>query len=253
MAKVLVIDDYATNRALIVTLLAHRGHTALEAADGAEGLSVMRAEHPELVICDILMPTMDGFEFVRQLRADPHRHATEVVFYTAHYHEREARSLAKACGVSRILFKPCIPEEVLRILDEALARKKSAKAQVVTPEFDREHLRLMTDKLSAKVDELKRTNQRLTALTEINLRLASERDPHKLLDHVCRAARDLVNAKYGLLCVQDKRDGRESYFATSGFDAATARGLTCPAVGAGVFGQVMGERASRRLSRTAGD
>jgi diguanylate cyclase (GGDEF)-like protein len=253
MAKVLVIDDHATNRALIVTLLAHRGHEALEAADGAEGLALVRAERPELVICDILMPTMDGFEFVRQLRADPQRHATEVVFYTAHYHEREARNLAKACGVSRILFKPCIPEEVLRIIDEAMARKKPAKPQPVTPEFDREHLRLMTDKLSEKVEELKRTNQRLTALTEINLRLASERDPHKLVGHVCRAARDLVSAKYGLLCVKDKRDGQETYFATSGFDAAMARRLPCPVIEAGVFGQVMRERASRRLSRTAGD
>src|SRR5437016_12343694 len=134
MAKVLVIDDHATNRALIVTLLAHRNHTALEAADGAEGLALVRAERPDLVICDILMPTMDGFEFVRQLRADPRHYSTEVVFYTAHYHEREARTLAEACGVSRILFKPCIPEEVLRIIDDAVAREP-AKAQPVTPEF----------------------------------------------------------------------------------------------------------------------
>ena len=253
MAKVLVIDDHATNRALIVTLLAHRGHTALEAGDGSEGLSLVRSERPELVICDILMPTMDGFEFVRQLRADPQHHATEVVFYTAHYHEREARNLAKACGVSRILFKPCIPEEVLRILDQALARKKPAKAQIVAPEFDREHLRLMTDKLSEKVEELKRTNQRLTALSEINLRLASERDPHKLLDHVCRAARDLVSAKYGVLRVKNKGDGDETYFVTSGFDAVTARRLTSPVIDAGVLDQVMRQRASLRLSRAAGN
>jgi len=251
MAKVLVVDDRPTNRELIATLLSHRGHTALEAADGAEALALVRAERPELIICDILMPTMDGFEFVRQLRASQHRQ-TEVVFYTAHYHEREARSLAKACGVSRILVKPCEPEEILRVIDDALSRKTPDRS-TVAPEFDREHLRLMTDKLSQKVNELKSTNERLNALTEINLHLASERDPYRLLDHVCRAARDLAGAKYGLLCVKSKVNGHTTYFSNSGFDPERAQRLSCPSIDAGVLGQVMNERRSCRLSHRAGN
>src|SRR5687767_6596417 len=113
MAKVLVVDDHATNRALIVTLLHHRGHESLEARDGAEALTIARRELPQLIISDILMPTMDGFEFVRQLRADPVLGATEVIFCSAHYREGEARDLAAACGVSRVLIKPCAPEELL--------------------------------------------------------------------------------------------------------------------------------------------
>src|SRR5256714_14524661 len=70
MAKVLVVDDIAVNRELIGTLLAYQGHEVIEAADGADGLTLARAQRPALVISDILMPTMDGFEFVRQLRAD---------------------------------------------------------------------------------------------------------------------------------------------------------------------------------------
>ncbi len=110
MAKVLIVDDHATNRELVVTLLNHLQHQPLEAADGAEALALVRSQRPQLVICDILMPTMDGYEFVQRLRADPAIAATEVIFYTANYHEREARHLAASVGVSRVLIKPCIPE-----------------------------------------------------------------------------------------------------------------------------------------------
>ena len=105
MAKILVVDDLPANRALVVTLVGHSGHQALEATDGAEALAVVRAERPELVISDILMPTMDGYEFVRQLRNDPELAATQVIFCSAHYHEQEARSLAQACGVTQVLIE----------------------------------------------------------------------------------------------------------------------------------------------------
>ena len=71
MAKILVVDDVPDNRALMTTVIGHSGHEALEASDGAGALAMVRAHRPELVISDILMPTMDGYELVRQLRADP--------------------------------------------------------------------------------------------------------------------------------------------------------------------------------------
>src|ERR687886_2128274 len=100
MATVLIVDDRPANREYLATLLGYGGHRLLQAADGAEALATARAEHPALVIADILMPTMDGYEFVRQLRADPAVARTPVVFYTAHYHEHEAAALAKSCGVA---------------------------------------------------------------------------------------------------------------------------------------------------------
>ena len=120
MAKILVVDDQVENRALVVALVNYRGHQALEAADGAEALAVVRAEHPDLVFSDILMPTMDGYEFVRQLRAEPEIAKTEVIFYSAHYLEKEAHNLAKDCGVSQVLMKPCEPEDILLAIDLAI-------------------------------------------------------------------------------------------------------------------------------------
>jgi CheY-like chemotaxis protein len=121
MATILVVDDLAANRQLLVTFLSFHGHRLLEAEDGNQGLAVVQAEHPDLVITDVLMPVMDGYELVRQLRLDPATRAIPVVFYTAHYGEREARTLALASGVSYVLTKPVEFEEVLRIVGQALS------------------------------------------------------------------------------------------------------------------------------------
>ena len=156
MALVLVVDDHPANRQLLVALLKYGGHQALEASDGNLALEKVRAERPELVVCDVLMPTMDGYEFVRQLRADPAIAHTEVIFYTATFMEREARSLAASCGVSHVLTKPCEPQEIMRVIEHALAHASAPAVVADDGAFDREHLRLVTDKLTLKVNELSR-------------------------------------------------------------------------------------------------
>src|SRR5882672_2852401 len=148
MAKVLVIDDSSANRELVVTVLESQGHSMIEAGDGAQGLALARAERPQLVISDVLMPTMDGYEFVRHLRSDPQLAPTEVIFYTAHYLEREARNLAAACGVSRVLTKPCEPADIVRTVERALDHM--APTPQIAPEFDHQHLALVTDQLARK-------------------------------------------------------------------------------------------------------
>ena len=207
MATILIVDDHESNRQFLTTLLGYGGHRLLEAADGREGLEIVRAEHPVLVITDILMPTMDGYEFVRQLRDDPALVHTNVIFCTAHYREREAISLAAACGVTHILTKPCEPQDVLQAVNEVLNIDVPLVPLVPSAEFDHEHRRLLADKLSQKVDELTEANLRLNALTEVGLQLASELDRDRLLSHFCRAARELVSAKYASVALLSEDQG----------------------------------------------
>jgi len=122
MPTILVVDDHPTNRKLIKAVLGYEFYRVLEASDGSEGLAKARIEHPDLVITDILMPTMDGFEFVRQLRADASLAQTRVIFYTATFLEGEARQLANACGVSHLILKPAEPQEILSTVHAALHR-----------------------------------------------------------------------------------------------------------------------------------
>jgi CheY-like chemotaxis protein len=103
MAKILIIDDSPANRSFLITLLGYFGHSIREASDGAEALALASTEAPDLVIADILMPTMDGYEFVRRLRAISELATTPVIFCTAHFGERDAQDLAKQCGVEQVL------------------------------------------------------------------------------------------------------------------------------------------------------
>jgi signal transduction histidine kinase/CheY-like chemotaxis protein len=248
MAKVLVVDDHAANRDLIATLLKYAGHEILEAPDGLLALEQVRVSRPDLVICDILMPTMDGYEFVRQVRADPAIAHTEVIFYTATFMEREARSLAQSCGVSNVLVKPSEPEEILRIVEHALTHTSVPEPLHDETEFDREHLRLLTDKLALKVGELESANQRFAALTDLNLQLASEHDPYLLLDKVCRGARDLLGTRYAILAVRDKNGSESVYVATSGLTADQTDLLRQHLIiDAGTLGETMTEGRARRI------
>lgn len=253
MARILIVDDHATNREFLVTLVNYQGHESLTAGDGAEALALVQAEHPDLVICDLLMPTMDGYEFVRQLRVDRGIAHTPVIFYSAYYLDPEARGLAKTCGVSRILQKPCEPGEILQAIDQTLAQIAESESPPIADDFDREHLRLMTDMLSEKVETLQRANQRFSTLTELNLQLASERDPHTLLDKVCVGARELIGASYAVLCVAAGKNTEAVYWTVAGIDPAVIDRLTRPRLESGLLGQVVTGRRPHRMSNPGGD
>jgi diguanylate cyclase (GGDEF)-like protein/PAS domain S-box-containing protein len=249
MAKILVVDDNPGNRKLVVTLLGHEGHRMLEAHDGADGLAAARAEIPDLVISDILMPSMDGFEFVKRLRADPGLHNVSVIFYTAHYHETEARNLAEACRVSRVILKSGRASNIVRAVSEVLAGRTDEPAPFSDPEFDRDHLELVTNKLAQKAEQLKIANARFAALTQLNVQLASEQAPGALLEKLCRGARELLGARYSVLAVE----GREGSIicASSGVESGSGP-LIEPRLDDGLLGRVRLQRRPWRVADLGG-
>lgn len=183
MTTVLVVDDRAPGRELLVALLSGSGMLVIEACDGAEALRLAKSERPNLIITDILMPVMDGYEMVRQLRADPAIASTPVIFYSAHYLEREAQTLAKQCDVSYILTKPTEPEVILRTVSAALGLAPLPVAPTPPEMFDREHSQVLMDKLSAKVRQLEATTSRMSDLIALGQQLGVEHDPLRLLEN----------------------------------------------------------------------
>ncbi len=180
-------------------LLSHRGHRVLEAANGVEGLDQVRAEHPDLVITDILMPAMDGYEFVRQLRGEPEGGQAKVMFYSATYLAAEARTAAQACGVSRVITKPSDPEDVLRAVQDML---DSGEAVVPVPSLDADlqskYVSMLSNKLSEKVAELetlnaeleKRVAERTSELEATNLHLEEQVAERQQVERALRQAND---------------------------------------------------------------
>jgi diguanylate cyclase (GGDEF)-like protein len=246
MPKILIVDDNAMNRKLLASLLHHEGYETIEAVDGKDALAALRAGKPQLVMSDILMPTMDGYEFVRQLRADAEFGETPVIFHTAHYHEREAQRLAEVCGVARVLAKPSEAAEILLAVERALTGTADLITQPLAEDFDRQHLQLVTDKLSQHAAQLRAANTRFAALIELNVQLASERDPRVLLEKVCHAARNLMGAKYAVLALAAAAEGGVALFATSGLDLE-GNPAQRPDIDAGALGEVCAQRRSLRI------
>lgn len=158
MATILIVDDRQPNREFLTTLLSYQRHRLFEAALASEGLKIAIAERPDLVISDIIMPEIDGFEFVRRIRATPEIAGTRVIFYSANYVESEARGLAAACGVDHVITKPAEPEQILATVQAALGLAAAPARPMPSEEFDRAHQRLLIDKLAEKVNELEALN-----------------------------------------------------------------------------------------------
>ena len=122
MAKILVVDDRPINRQFLVALLGYMGHQLFEAGDGVEALAAARRELPALIILDLYMPGMDGYEFLQIMRDDPRLGSIPVIFYTAAYNEREARALGRGLGVTEVITKPSAPETILERVSAVLER-----------------------------------------------------------------------------------------------------------------------------------
>jgi two-component system cell cycle response regulator DivK len=97
--KILVIEDTEDNRQILRDLLGMAGYDMIEAHDGAEGVAKAAEHKPDLILMDIQMPVMDGYEATRLLKADPALQSVPVVALTAYAmpHERE-RALAAGCA-----------------------------------------------------------------------------------------------------------------------------------------------------------
>jgi len=250
MSTILVVDDDATSRKALVTILRYEGHEILEASDGADGLETAQRHRPQLIISDILMPSMDGYEFVRRLRTDQDLASTAVMFYTASYHQREAQALATRCQVDRILAKPCAMRDLLRAVESLIGAGAPPAPTPADPDFGTEHLRLLTNKLAQTADELRTANGRLTSLIDLNNQLASVRDPQRLLDQVCNGARSLLGARFGVLAVADRLASTDVLTATSGLGSSADHAL--PQIEAGALGTVATQSRSIRLRNTPG-
>jgi signal transduction histidine kinase len=163
LSTILVADDHVANRQYLQTVLGYAGHRVLQASDGAEALQLTRKEHPDLAIIDLLMPEVDGYEFVRQLRDDPAIAKTPVVFLSAAYGEHEAHPLAEAAGVFEFLPKPVEPQRLLDVVASMLGTPL-AELPTIPPDYEREHRLLLTGKLAKNTAELELANERLVAL-----------------------------------------------------------------------------------------
>ncbi len=129
MKRILVIEDQAPMRRNLALLLEMEGFTVLTAADGRAGLELARAEKPDLVVCDVMMPELDGHGVVQSLRAEPATAHIPFVFLTAKGDKADVRA-GMNLGADDYLTKPVIREDLLAAVQTRLARAQSVQELV---------------------------------------------------------------------------------------------------------------------------
>jgi two-component system, OmpR family, phosphate regulon response regulator PhoB len=120
MARVLVVDDEPDVLLLCRLNLEQRGHQVLEAPDGDEALDLARREAPDLVVLDLMLPGIDGYQVLQTLRADEATSGIPVLVLTAKSLQAD-RERSRQLGAAAFLTKPFLPDELCDMVDGVLA------------------------------------------------------------------------------------------------------------------------------------
>lgn len=126
IARVVIIEDNAFNLELARYLLSAAGYPVLAATDGLEGVKLVRSERPDIVVCDLQMPALDGFGVIEQIRADPALRSIVVVAVSALSMPDDQRR-ALASGFDGYMSKPIEPETFIAQLENYLPEALRAR------------------------------------------------------------------------------------------------------------------------------
>lgn len=114
--KILVVDDERHIVRLVEVNLARAGYDVVTAYDGVEALEKVKAEEPDMIVLDVMMPRMDGFEVLKRLQADPDTQDIPVIMLTAKAQDADIFR-GWSSGVSSYLTKPFNPRELLTFVE----------------------------------------------------------------------------------------------------------------------------------------
>lgn len=119
---VLVVDDFDDNRSMYAVYLTYSGYDVVEAADGQEAVETAGVRMPDLIVMDLSLPVMDGWEATRRLKASERTRHIPIIVLTGHAVAGQARDVRKA-GADAFLAKPCLPEMLVEKVQELLQRQ----------------------------------------------------------------------------------------------------------------------------------
>jgi CheY-like chemotaxis protein len=128
IAKVLNVDDNEIHRYAVTQLLVHQGLSVKEASSGEQALQLAREFKPDIILADINMPGMNGYELCSQLKADPETARIPVIHLTNTYKNEEAKEMSKRSGAAEYLMHPVDQDALFTLLTKLVVHGKNAAA-----------------------------------------------------------------------------------------------------------------------------
>jgi len=128
--SILVIDDDNEIRSVVVTTLAQSGFSVREAKDGRVGIQMILAQKPDLIVCDVRMPGMDGFRTLSAIRKFPATAAIPLILMSgSNSMDRDGFRRGMVSGADDFLLKPFTPAELIEAVESRLARQKDLQTE----------------------------------------------------------------------------------------------------------------------------
>jgi len=164
---ILVVEDIPNVLELLEVTLRFQGYQVISAHNGQEALEILEKETPALIITDILMPKLDGFALVHELRRNPKTLGIPVIFLSATYVTPEDRQFAMSLGASRFIEKPIDTEDFLLTIAELLSQEQlTIPRPLAQPQFYSGYRERLVTKLQHKNRQIARIERLLPTLDE---------------------------------------------------------------------------------------
>jgi CheY-like chemotaxis protein len=164
---ILVVEDIPNVLELLEVTLRFQGYQVISAHNGQEALEILEKEAPALIITDILMPKLDGFALVHELRSNPKTLGIPVIFLSATYVTPEDRQFAMSLGASRFIEKPIDTEDFLLTIAELLSQEQlTIPRPLAQPQFYSGYRERLGTKLQHKNRQIARIERLLPTLDE---------------------------------------------------------------------------------------
>ncbi len=165
--KTLIVEDTEDSRVLLETFFSAYGYEVDSAENGKIALEKARRNRPDLIISDILMPEMDGYDLCRAVKENPELKSIPFVFYTATYTDPNDERLAMELGASRFIIKPMEPDLFFEEIKNVLENHKQATLPIPEnpsaneQQFHINHAQALSRKLDEKMQKLQEEQQKL--------------------------------------------------------------------------------------------
>lgn len=190
---IMVVEDISSVRELVEIQLKLRGYEVVTARDGEEALRLVNDLKPAVIVADILMPRVDGFRLVHQLRSDPQTASIPIVFLSATYVSADDERFALNLGAIRFLSKPAEADDLLVAVSDAITGQPQARPPMSDSEFYVGYRERLETKLKQKTAQIERNQQQIKTIAPEN-----QATYRKLIDDA-RAQRDEIQRELAAL------------------------------------------------------